>query len=224
MSQNRNIAVTVAILLLIVLSVMAFAMYQQWRVSHGELEGNREGGGDAPELNADNVYLYDEPRNIQSFTLRNEQGEKVDNRMLEGKWTIAFLGFTNCPDICPTTMATLSKVADRIPDSATDPRFLMISADPERDTPGVLNDYVTFFGDDFRGLTGDRETLKTLAGDLNATFTSTPEGSGDGGVQHSSHLALISPSGDFVGMIRPPLEVDTIIRTYEALQQWRPSA
>lgn len=220
MSQNRNIAVTVVLLLLVALGVMAFAMYQQWRASQGELEGST---GKAPEVSADNVYLYDDPRQIQSFSLLNEQGEEVDNSMLEGQWTIAFLGFTNCPDICPTTMATLSRAAERIPDSATEPQVLMISADPETDTPTVLRDYVTFFGDDFRGLTGDRETLKTLAQDLNATFTRSP-GSSDGDVQHSSHLALISPAGDFVGMIRPPLDVDTIVRTYEALQQWRPSA
>ena len=219
MSQNRNIAITVALLILVALSVMAFAMYQQWRVSHGELENSTTS---APEVDADNVYLYDNPRDIRPFSLISEQGKEVDNRILQGQWTIAFLGFTNCPDICPTTMATLSRTAENLPDRVTEPQFLMISADPETDTPDVLSRYVTFFGDDFRGLTGDRETLKALASDLNATF-SRSAGSDDGGVQHSSHLALISPRGDFVGMIRPPLDVDTIIRTYEKLQQWRPA-
>ncbi|TDT44110.1 protein SCO1/2 [Halospina denitrificans] len=221
MSQSRNIVITVALLVLIALSVMSFAMYQQWRASHGELGNN---GAAAPEVDADNVYLYDSPRDIRPFSLINEQGEEVDNRFLQGQWTIAFVGFTSCPDICPTTMATLSRTAERLPDRVTEPRFLMISADPETDTPDVLNRYVTFFGDDFRGLTGDRETLKALAKDLNATFSRTPGSDNAGQVQHSSHIALISPGGDFVGMIRPPLDVDTIIRTYEKLQQWRPSA
>ena len=219
MSQNRNIAITVALLLLVALSVMAFAMYQQWRVSHGQVGS---AGTSVPQVDAENVYLYESPRNIRSFTLTSAQGEQVDNSILQGQWTIAFVGFTNCPDICPTTMATLSKTAERLPDRVTEPQFLMISADPERDTPKALNRYVTFFGDDFRGLTGDRETLKALARDLNATFSSASQSSDSGGVQHSSHLALISPAGDFVGMIRPPLDVDTILRTYEKLQQWRP--
>ena len=220
MSQNRNIAITVALLILIALSVMAFAMYQQWRASHGELETSHTS---APQVEADNVYLYDSPRDIRSFSLLNEQGEKVDNGILRGQWTIAFVGFTSCPDICPTTMAILSRTAEQMPDRVTEPQFLMISADPETDTPEILGNYVTFFGNDFRGVTGDRETLKALAEDLNATFTRTP-GADDGAqVQHSSHLALISPGGDFVGMIRPPLDVDTIVRTYEKLQQWRPS-
>lgn len=217
MSQNRNIAITVALLLLVALSVMAFAMYQQWRASHGQLGS---GSTSAPQVDAENVYLYDSPRNIRSFSLTTAQGDEVDNSFLQGQWTIAFVGFTDCPDVCPTTMATLSRTAGNLPDHVTEPQFLMISADPETDTPEVLNRYVTFFGDDFRGLTGDRDTLKALAGDLNATFSRSSD---SGGVQHSSHLALISPAGDFVGMIRPPLDVDTIITTYEKLQQWRPS-
>jgi Uncharacterized protein SCO1/SenC/PrrC, involved in biogenesis of respiratory and photosynthetic systems len=199
---------------------MAFAMYQQWLASHDELGDDT---ASAPQIDAENVYLYDNPRDIRPFVLINEQGEEVDNRMLQGQWTIAFVGFTSCPDICPTTMATLSRTAERLPDRVTEPQFLMISADPETDTPEVLSNYVTFFGDDFRGLTGDRETLKALAKDLNATFSRTPDSENGGQVQHSSHLALISPGGDFVGMIRPPLDVDTIVRTYESLQQWRPS-
>ena len=218
MSQGRNIAITVVLLIVVALTVMSFAMYQQWRASHGEL-GNDTAS--APQVNADNVYLYDSPRDIRPFELINEQGDEVDNRMLQGQWTIAFVGFTSCPDICPTTMATLSRTAEQLPKRVTKPQFLMISADPETDTPDVLSRYVTFFGDDFRGLTGDRETLKALAKDLNATFSRTSD---SGQLQHSSHLALISPGGDFVGMIRPPLDVDTIVRTYEKLQQWRPSA
>lgn len=221
MSQQRNIAVTVVVVVAIALAVMSFAIYQQWRVSHGETGAAATG---APEVDADNVYLYDKPRRIEEFSLLNEQGERVGNAFFRGQWTIAFVGFTNCPDICPTTMATLSKLAERIPDSATEPQFVMISADPERDTPGHLGRYVTFFGDDFRGLTGDLETLKSLAGDLNATFTRTSGSNGEPQIQHSSHLSLISPGGDFVGMIRPPLKTPVIMRVYESLQQWRPSA
>lgn len=220
MSQRRNIAITVTLLVLLAGLVMGAAIYQQWRVSQGELTGTSQ---QPPEIDRDNVYLYDEPKPIGSFSLRNDKDETVDNAILKGQWTIAFVGFTNCPDICPTTMATLSKAAEKISDRATEPQFLMISADPERDTPKALNRYVTFFGDDFRGLTGERDTLKAFAEDLNATFTRTENANGEADVQHSSHIAIISPGGDFVGMIRPPLEAEAIAETYEALQQWQPS-
>ena len=220
MSQKRNILTTVVLLLLIVLTMMGLAIYQQWRVTQGD-SGSDPGA--VPDVNADNVYIYDEPRPIRAFSLLDEQGERVDNDLFRGRWTIAFVGFTHCPDICPTTMATLSKAADRISDATSQPRFLMISADPQRDTPEKLSKYVTFFGDDFRGLTGERETLKALANDLNATFSRSTGSDGEPEVQHSSHLSLISPGGDFVAMIRPPLEAPTIARVHEALQQWRPS-
>jgi len=74
MSQGRNIGITVALLILVALSVMAFAMYQQWLASHDELGDDT---ASAPQIDAENVYLYDNPRDIRPFVLINEQGEEV---------------------------------------------------------------------------------------------------------------------------------------------------
>ncbi|PAU81992.1 electron transporter SenC [Halovibrio salipaludis] len=218
MSQNRNIAITVIILFTVAAGVMALTIYNVWV---GSQYGNA-GSSEPPEVAEDNVYLYDEPRSIGDFSLVDEQGETVDESMLRGQWTLAFLGFTHCPDICPTTMATLSKAEKRISDRATEPQFLMISADPERDTPEALSRYVTFFGDDFRGLTGDIETLRSLASDLNATFTHSTDESGNPVVEHSAHLSIISPGGRLAGLIQKPFDADTVADTYEAIQSWQP--
>lgn len=219
MSQNRNIAITVVLLVLVAAGVMALTIYNVWVASQYGTSSSSE----PPEVQADNVYLYDKPRPISEFALTDEQGNRVDQSMLRGQWTLAFLGFTNCPDICPTTMATLSKAENRISDRATDPQFLMISADPERDTPEVLSGYVTFFGDDFRGITGDIETLRDLASDLNATFSHSTDAEGNPVVKHSAHLSIISPNGRFAGLIQKPFDADTVATTYEALQSWQPS-
>lgn len=218
MSRNRNIAITVTLLFLIAGGIMALAMYNVWYASE---YGNAE-SSEPPEVAADNVYLYDKPRPIEGFQLKDEQGERVDESMLEGQWTLAFLGFTNCPDICPNTMATLSKARKRISDRATDPQFLMITADPERDTPEALGRYVTFFGDDFRGVTGDMDTLRDLASDLNATITHSEDADGDPVVEHSAHLSIISPNGRLAGLIQKPFDAETVADTYEAIQRWQP--
>ncbi|MGM0450578.1 MAG: SCO family protein [Pseudomonadota bacterium] len=218
MSRNRNIAITVALLLLFAAGVMTLTIYNVWVASqYGE-----GGGSEPPEVAADNVYLYDEPRPIDDFTLTDEQGDRVDQAMLQGQWTLAFLGFTNCPDICPNTMATLSKADKRISDRATEPQFLMITADPERDTPEALSRYVTFFGDDFRGVTGDTETLRNLASNLNATFNQSTDADGNPVVEHSAHLAIISPDGRLAGLIQKPFDAETVATTYEAIQSWQP--
>lgn len=215
MSQRRNIIITVAILFVVAFGVMTLAIVQQWRVSQGEL------AAEPPDLSEQNAYLYEEPRGIRDFTLLNEQGQSVNNELLEGQWTIAFVGFTTCPDICPATMATLSQAADRIPAELPRPQFLLISADPERDTPERLNNYVTFFGDGFRGVTGDYGTLEDLARDLNAVFMHREDEDGQVIVDHSSHLALISPQGHFVGLIQPPHNAQEIADVYEALTGWQ---
>ncbi len=216
MSRRRNIIITVAILFALAFGVMALAIYQQWRVSQGELVTQ------APDLSEQNAYLYDEPRGIREFSLLDEQGRPTDNALLEGHWTIAFVGFTTCPDICPATMATLSQAADRISEELPDPQFLLISADPERDTPERINNYVTFFGDGFRGVTGDYEVLERFARDLNAVFMHREDENGEVIVDHSSHLALISPQGHFVGLIQPPHNAEAIAGIYEQLVRWQP--
>ncbi|MEQ6885674.1 SCO family protein [Salicola sp. Rm-C-2C1-2] len=218
MSQNRNIAITVVILFLAAAGVMALTIYNVWLGS----QYASEGGSKPPEVASENVYLYEKPRAINDFSLVDEQGDSVDQSMLRGQWTLAFLGFTNCPDICPATMATLSKADKRISDRATEPQFLMITADPERDTPQVLSRYVTFFGDDFRGITGKLETVRSLASDLNATFTHSTDDNGDPVVEHSAHLAIISPDGRLAGLIQKPFDAQTVAETYEAIQSWQP--
>lgn len=218
MSRNRNIAITVALLFLFAAGVMTLTIYNVWVAS----QYGSGGGSEPPEVAADNVYLYEKPRPIDDFTLTDEQGDRVDQSMFQGQWTLAFLGFTNCPDICPNTMATLSKADKRISDRATEPQFLMIAADPKRDTPEALSRYVTFFGDDFRGVTGDTEALRNLASDLNATFNHSTDADGNPVVEHSAHLSIISPDGRLAGLIQKPFDAETVATTYEAIQSWQP--
>jgi len=216
MPSRRTVPLTVAILVAVVIGVIALAFWSQGR------QADHASGGPAPDVSEQNAYLYDEPREMRSFNLLDQQGEEVDESMLEGRWTIAFIGFTYCPDICPATMATLSRASRQISSDVPPPQFLFISADPERDTPEQLNRYITFFGDDFRGVTGDYDILKALARDLNAVFVHREDENGEVIVDHSSHLAIISPRGQFVGMIQPPHNADDIARVYHAVVNWNP--
>lgn len=214
MSANGKIYLTVALLFSLVAGVVVLTFFTQSQ----EQEVSR----DMPDLTEHNTYLYEEPRGIRPFELLNTQGETVNNEILLGQWTIAFIGFTYCPDICPATMATLSQAARQISPDVPNPQFLMISADPERDTPEQMSSYVSFFGEDFRGITGDRETLTKLARDLNAVFTERTDEDGERIVDHSMHLALISPHGNFVGVVQPPIEAEKVATIYHAIAHWIP--
>src|SRR3546814_10378172 len=81
----------------------------------------------------------------------------------KGKVVVVFFGFTQCPDVCPTAMAELSQTMELLGDDAAKVQVLMISVDPERDTPEVLSAYVKAFNPNFVGLTGKTEQLSQTA-------------------------------------------------------------
>ena len=96
------------------------------------------------------------------FTLIGPDNEEVDARSLQGKPVLVFFGFTNCPDVCPTTLTQLSVVMNKLGPKTKDIQVLLVSVDPDRDTPGVMKKYTASFGPWLLGLTGSEEDLDTL--------------------------------------------------------------
>ena len=97
------------------------------------------------------------------FTLQGASNPTVTERDLQGKTVLLFFGYASCPDICPTTMAQLSEVLQKLGDDARDVRVLFISVDPHRDTPDVLQAYVDAFNNQAIGLTGNEAQVADLA-------------------------------------------------------------
>ncbi|MDX1458955.1 MAG: SCO family protein, partial [Marinobacter sp.] len=194
--MDRSIRLTLMILLLVVVLIFGLVVGRQVL-----LVGNEE-PTPAPTLTEINTYVYDQGREIAEFELVNEQGKTVTRENLKGKWTFAFVGYTNCPDICPAAMANLRRTDNLLPEDLPQPQFLLITADPEHDTPERLRDYVDFFGDNFHAYTGDLDTLRKLAKSLNAAF-SHREVDGELMVDHSGHFALINPEGEMTAVIQP---------------------
>ncbi|WP_404366377.1 SCO family protein [Marinobacter sp.] len=177
----------------------------------------------APLLTHLNTYVYEEPRPLADFELKNEEGEAATPEDLQGRWTFAFLGYTNCPDVCPATMAMLRRTDKLIPDVLPQPDYLLISADPERDTPEKMKEYLNFFGDDFHGLTGDVKEVRALAKSLNAVFVERVLEDGMVMVDHSAHLALLDPRGRMIAVLQPPHEPESIAEAFERIYQWAKS-
>ena len=80
------------------------------------------------------------------FQLVDQDGRAVDQTLLNGKWSLVFFGFTYCPEFCPTTLAELAAVKQRLGDKADDLQIVFVSVDPERDTPQQLKDYLSSDG------------------------------------------------------------------------------
>jgi len=96
------------------------------------------------------------------FTLTGPDGEQIDAKSLRGKPVLVFFGFTSCPDVCPTTLTQLSVVMKKLGPQADDVQILLVSVDPDRDTPEVMKQYTALFGPWLLGLTGAEEDLDAL--------------------------------------------------------------
>ncbi|WP_397473174.1 SCO family protein [Pusillimonas sp.] len=97
------------------------------------------------------------------FSLTGPGGQTVTEDMLEDKVVLLFFGYASCPDICPTTMAQLSMVIEQLGDQADKAQIVFISVDPHRDTPDILNAYVSAFNDHAIGLTGSEKQIADIA-------------------------------------------------------------
>ena len=137
------------------------------------------------------------------FQLVNEEGEAVDQTLLDGKWSLVFFGFTYCPDFCPATLGMLEATKQQLGAEGEDLQLVFISVDPERDTPQAMKDYLSSYPMDVVGLTGTPQQVKTAADAYRALYQKVGEGE-DYTMNHSLTIYLMGPDGRF----RAPLGHD----------------
>lgn len=131
-----------------------------------------------------------------NWALTGMDGKPYSSSNFSGKVQLVFFGFTQCPDICPTTLAELSEVMRSLGDQASRVQVLMITVDPERDTPEVLRAYVSGFNPSFLGLTGTPAQIKQVAASFKAYYAKAPAAKGGYTMDHSSSFYLLDPKGE----------------------------
>lgn len=107
------------------------------------------------------------------IALIDQTGAQVTEADFKGTPSLVYFGFTYCPDICPATLVTIDRALQRLPEGITPPRTILISIDPERDTPDALADYISTnaFPDHITGLTGSPAAIKAAADGFKTGFT-----------------------------------------------------
>ena len=114
----------------------------------------------------------------------------------QGKVVVVFFGFTQCPDVCPTTLATLTEAMRRLGPDAARVQVLFVTVDPERDTPELLAKYVPAFDPSFIGLYGDAEATARTAKEFKVFYKKVPGSSPTNySVDHTAALYIYDPSG-----------------------------
>ena len=174
-------------------------------------------------LREQGVFVLPRPREISPIDLESHTGGAFTLENLTGRWTFAFFGFTNCPDICPTTMAVMGQ-ARRALGEADAFQGLLVSVDPERDSAEVLGDYATTFAPDFIGVRGSVAAVGSFAEEVNVAFAKVPQRMKDGSpdpdgyqVDHSANIVIINPRGHYHGFIKYPQQADTIKAAFQSL-------
>ena len=124
-------------------------------------------------------------------------GEAADLSAFDGDVVLMYFGYTNCPDVCPTTLATAAQAKADLPaEDAERVQLVMVSVDPERDTVDRLQDYVGFFDEDFLALGGDVESIDRAAARFGVYYyLHEPDADGDYTVDHTGSLLGIGPDG-----------------------------
>ena len=128
---------------------------------------------------------------IQPISLIDQHGRTVTQQDFVGKPSLIFFGFTNCPSICPTALAEIAaRMADLGP-LAERLNVIFVTADPERDTPEVLREYLGSFDSRIVGLTGGVADVTAMAQSIGAAFRKVPLAGGGYTVDHSGHAFLM---------------------------------
>ena len=156
------------------------------------------------------------PQPAPDFELTASHGQKVSLQDFEGKLVMLYFGYTFCPDVCPATLSELRGALELLGGQADEVQTIMISVDPERDTPEMLAEYVAHFHPSFMGVTGTPEEIAEVA-TLYGIFYEAHEGTEATGylVDHTAtvlvidqdgHLKLVFPFGEPAENIAEDLE------------------
>jgi len=156
---------------------------------------------------------------VPAVTLIDQHKQAFPMSKLKGNWNLMFFGFTNCPDICPTTLSTMKQVKKRLVQQ--DFRYIFVSLDPKRDTSDTLKEYMDFFNPEFIGLTGDKKEIDKLSETLGVIYDFEGDTSSDEYlVNHYAAILVIDPQARLRAHILPPHSVDKVATAITKLRNY----
>jgi protein SCO1/2 len=151
------------------------------------------------------------------FSLLDQTGRAVTERDFAGKWLLLYFGYSFCPDICPTELGTIAAAVDALGELGEKILPVMVTIDPQRDTPAQLADYVSRFHPRMLGLTGTPEQVSEAARRYRVYYAKVNRA--DAGaylMDHSSFVYLVGPDGRVRSLFRPEASPDDIAAVVRA--------
>ena len=179
------------------------------------------GAQSGPKFEATDVTGADFGRN---FTLTYQNGKPRTLADFRGKAVVVFFGYTQCPDVCPTTMAALKQAMEKLGPDADRVQVLFITVDPERDTQDLLSKYVPAFDPRFLGLYGDADATARTAKEFKVIYQKVPGTTpGQYSMDHSAGTYIYDPQGRLRLYVGQAQGADVFAHDLKALLDARPA-
>lgn len=212
--MNRNIKISLALIILFMVSVLSLFINKLTTPRYLS----------PPELLVNGYYQFPNPREFSNFQILSSNDSVLDKGILEGKWTLIYFGYTRCPSECPVAMSlikTLFSTLDSKDFNLDDKQVLLVTIDPENDSPNDVDRYAKAFNESFIGARGDRPMLLSITTQLNVMVVEPPKNMDFGHLEHlenhSNNILLINPDGKYAGFFRPPFNEEKFLLTYQSV-------
>ena len=144
--------------------------------------------------------------------------------MFREKWTLIYFGYTRCPAECPVAMSLIKTLYSTLESKSfylEDKQVLLVTIDPENDSPGDVDQYAKAFNESFIGARGERPMLLSMATQLNVMVVEPPKNMHSSHMEHlenhSNNILLINPDAQYVGFFRPPFDEEKFALTYQSV-------
>ncbi|MDH5302314.1 MAG: SCO family protein [Gammaproteobacteria bacterium] len=169
--------------------------------------------------NLEGVIVESPPTPLPEFAMLDQNSQPFSKANYEGKWSLVFFGYTHCPEFCPTSMASLKRLSQQPGFPPT--QFVFHTVDPKRDTVETLKDYISYFGNEFTAVTGDKAEIDKFAEPLGVIYDFDEETNpGEYIVNHFGALYIIDPKARLRAYMLPPHDVARVSEVYLKVREY----
>lgn len=166
-------------------------------------------------------FAFPEPKQLTNISLVDQDNKPFNEGAFDSHWTFVYVGYTFCPDACPLSLTVINQIHGLLEKKniADNVQMLLVSVDPERDTPDRLLEYTKYFNENFLAATGEPEDIKTFTDQVSAIFA-LPDDRSDPNylVDHSSAIVLIDPKSSVHAIFTPPQIATQLATDFENLR------
>ena len=144
------------------------------------------------------------PMEMDRFELIDQKNEVFNNKSLEGGWTVLFFGYTNCPDVCPTTIYKLAEIKNELKEDLSSTSFntVLVTLDPDRDSTDRLKEYIGYFDESMLGVTGTYENIQSFTSSLSVFYQRINKEEGYD-FNHTASIFVFNKDGSLFATMSP---------------------